>query len=262
MNIAYEHPESRREVILPNGQIMTRGEASLQDYTVKPYAELVAPASRVATMHPVHTDLVTVPPFGLAVLPGTAKAMGFTVSTAAPRVQASQANPERTWRTAVMQLPEVTARPAAAAELLSTQSHTTMTVESARAFLRGLPVEQNEEPTPVTTNHQPDPRAARLADIELSMAAFNRGKGRATGSQSLGVAKSLAVASADPVKLKRMTEIRATALALRIQHGESQLVSEYRNLSCVLQAHDQTGAPLATLMGQMGIDASKIMKGA
>jgi len=45
-----------------------------------------------------------------------------------------------------------------------------MPIASARAFLRGLPIEQKEEVTTVTTNT--DPRAARLAEIEGSMKAF------------------------------------------------------------------------------------------
>jgi hypothetical protein len=238
-------------VILPDGSRRAKMDVAGSGITICRW-----PSEALNIMpHPESEDLVLTAERNVTMKRSVALANGFEL------VAPTKSHLKAAWRSAIMKSPEASDRPSAAAELLSTQSSETLSVESARAFLRGLPTEQREEPTPVTTNHQPDPRAARLAEIEMSMAAYNRGKGRGhgRGGQSLEVAKSLADASADPVKLKRMTEIRANAIALRIQQGEAHLTSEYKNLNCVLQAHDQTGAPLATLMGQMGIDASKIM---
>jgi hypothetical protein len=56
-----------------------------------------------------------------------------------------------------------------------------MSVEAARAFLRGLPTEQLEEELTKTTNND-DPRAARMAEITNSVAAFNKCRGCSTKS--------------------------------------------------------------------------------
>lgn len=255
MKLAYDHPESRREVLLLNGQTMSRADAALQGYDVKPYVDLVAPADRVAATHPVHTDLVTVPPFGLTVTRDTARAMGFTVSAVADasRAATSRADPNRSWRTAIMTLPEANARPSAAAELLSTQSPATMTTEAARAFLCGLPPEQPDEETTTMTT-QNDPRAARLAEIDGSMRAFNRDRGYAgkpVAAPSLN--------SVEPTKLKRLAEIRLGALAMRVGKGETAVANEHKKLAYAMSVHDQTGVPLATVFTQMGVDTSKML---
>jgi hypothetical protein len=254
---AWINPRFTDMAVLPDGYEMPVGEAEQRGFKVVPWPD----SAKTASPNP-YDDYSVITERGRLMPLRKAKALGFTISTAV-RDQTSANDPARTWRTAVMQLPEASTRPAATAELLTTQSHSTMTVDVARAFLRGLPVEQTEAPKPVTTTTQNDPRAARLAEIEMSMKDFNRSKGYSGGraGQGLAVTASLAAAAADPVKLKRLTEIRANALALRIQNGEAHLAAEHKKLSYVLTAHDQTGVPLATLMTQIGIDASQIVKG-
>lgn len=252
---AWIHPQLTSLAVLPDGYQTQIDTAKAKGFEVIAWPD----SAKTAIPHPHEAELVVTERCTLSRY--QADRLGFTV-VKAEQVRAS-ADPARAWRTAVMQLPEANSRPAATAELLTSQSHASMTVDAARAFLRGLPVEQTEAPKAVTTTTQNDPRAARLAEIEMSMKDFNRSKGYSGGrtGQGLAVSASLAAAAADPVKLKRLTEIRADALALRIQHGDSHLASEHKKLTAVLDAHDKTAAPLASLMTQMGIDASQIVKG-
>jgi hypothetical protein len=181
--------------------------------------------------------------------------IGYSAPTTVRNVSKLEAGPLPSlsaWRSAIIASPEIINRTSAAAELLTTQSHETMSIESARAFLRGLPTEQTQEETTMTTNT--DPRAARIAEIAVSMNAFNLQNG--------GKAKASApapLASVDPTKLKRLAEIRLGALTMRIGRGETAVTNEQKKLTYALSVHAQTGMPLATVFTQLDVDTSKML---
>ena len=156
------------------------------------------------------------------------------------------------WRSSVLALPEARDRESAAVEIVTTQTADTMSVANARAFLRGLPTERTEDQPTVTTNN-PDPRAARLAEIKSGMSAFNRNNGL-TAKATTSAAPSLA--GIDPVKLKRLAEIRLNA----VESGQAGDYAEGKNLRYALQVHSQTGMPLANVFSQLGVDTSKIIR--
>jgi hypothetical protein len=158
------------------------------------------------------------------------------------------------WRSSVLCLPEARSRESAAVEIVTSQTKDTMSVESARAFLRGLPTEETQEQTTVTTDT--DPRAARKAEIANSMKAFNTSKGYQAGSKA---AATSPLASTDPTKLKRLAEIRLAALTLRVERGEMALANEHKKLNYAMSVHSQTGMPLATVFTQLGVDTSKML---
>lgn len=160
------------------------------------------------------------------------------------------------WRLAIECLPEAQERPAALAELLSTHNQTTLDVTKARAFLRGLPVEteQNETEDIMTTNHDPA-RAARLAEISGSVASFNRDRGWRE-PQGVATRGATNVPSIEPEKLKRLAEIRFNALQMNSQ-GHTQ---EAKKIKCALDAHATTGAPLSRLLAQLEVDTSKFVR--
>ncbi|ERF85893.1 MAG: hypothetical protein C207_01068 [Bradyrhizobium sp. DFCI-1] len=153
---------------------------------------------------------------------------------------------------AISQLSEAQQRPSAAAELLTSRSPDTLTVEQARAFLRGLPVETEhtdttEEATTMTTDT--DPRATRLAEIVRSMSAFNKSRGHA-GKTIRTDANDI-----DPARLKRLAEIRYSAMYAS-GRGHTQ---EAKTLKHALDTHDTTGTPLSRVFAQLGFDTSKLL---
>jgi hypothetical protein len=88
----------------------------------------------------------------------TAKAQGWKIygepdATASDNETTAKLTADRSWRGAVLALPEARDRGAAATEIVNTHTEHTMSVFSARAFLRGLPTE-------LARNHQ-DERTAR-----------------------------------------------------------------------------------------------------
>ena len=107
MTTVYECPQQRREVLTASGETMSRKDAEALGYTIAPYADLVAPSARIATKHPEYTDLVRLPPFGLAVTDTTARTLGFAVSQAAavPRTGV-QSNAKSAWRSSIYALAE------------------------------------------------------------------------------------------------------------------------------------------------------------
>jgi len=145
-----------------------------------------------------------------------AKAKGWKIYGEPDEAQAPKAGEEslrahKVWRSTILGMPEARDRESAAVEIVTTQNRETMSIESARAFLRGLPTEQTEAPNTVTTT-KTDPRAARLAEIEGSMKAFNTSKGYK--------AKPKAAASAanfDPIKLQRLTDIISDILKQTVE---------------------------------------------
>lgn len=160
---------------------------------------------------------------------------------------------ERSWRVAIMNAPEARSRPSATAEILAGHTSHSMTFESARAFLRGLPVEKQDTKEP--EKMKDDPRAARRAEIQGSMAVFNKSQGfAASGSRATPDASAV-----DPTKLKRFAELRLTALEMRSDGGDASVRREQKNLRYALSVHSQTGLPLATVFTQMGVDTSKML---
>ena len=165
------------------------------------------------------------------------------------------------WRKEIMQSRESKGRDSAVAELLVKHSPETLSADNARAFLRGLPIEQSERKETTMSQNNVDPRAARKAEISASMQAFNRNNGYA--ARQAGGAKSPSAASGDPVKLKRLAEIRLNALesgqAQDLQ-GNATSRRETTKLRYALQVHGQTGKPLAEVFAQLGVDTSKIVR--
>ncbi|MEK9282819.1 hypothetical protein MTR72_24845 [Bradyrhizobium sp. ISRA442] len=254
MTTVYEHPEQRRSVLTASGESMSRVDAEALGYAIAPYADLVAQSARIATRHPEYTDLVSLPPFGLTVQPGTAKALGFSVSkvtAASPRAVPSRPDPKASWRSSVYALTEAQERPAATAELLTSRTPLNLTLDQARAFLRGLPVEADhtdttEETTMTTTD---DPRSKRLAEISNSMSAFNR----ANGYKAAKAKPSLS--DIEPAKLKRLAEMRLSALAAK---GQAHY-SEAKAIRWALDTHDKMGTPLTKAFAQSGFDVSTLL---
>jgi hypothetical protein len=116
----------------------------------------------------------------------TAKAQGWKIygepdATALDDANAATLKAHKAWRSSVLALPEARERESAAVEIVTTHTADTMSVASARAFLRGLPTEQTtqEEITTMTTDTNPE-RAARLAKSTavwlLSISSGDTGK--------------------------------------------------------------------------------------
>lgn len=189
-----------------------------------------------------------------------AETLGYTIIGSTRNTEGTAPNTAldafNTWKSQVSHLPEAQERPAALAELLSTHNHTSLDVGKARAFLRGLPIEQTENPEEIMTTND-DPRAARRAEIAGSIASFNRDRGW-TKPQSAAPKTAPAASSVEPEKLKRLAEIRFNALQMNSQ-GHTQ---EAKKLKCALDAHATTGAPLGRLLAQLEVDTSKFVRNA
>lgn len=159
------------------------------------------------------------------------------------------------WHRAVLALPEARNREAAATEIVNTHAEHTMSVVNARAFLRGLPTETAEETTTMTTDTDANPeRAARLAEINGGMTAFNkqRGYGARTnvqGSQSRGAS----LADVDQTKLRRLSQIRLNALENGTAHEAS--AGETKKLRYALSVE---GMALSDVFAQLAVDTSKL----
>jgi|SRR5665213_314289 len=248
--VAWVHPNpllARFDVVLPDGYVMTRKEAVAKGFAVTSWPE----GERTATPHP-HEPGSVVLSRGQVVSLDTAKSAGFTVSARAPEITA---DPNRSWRSAILSSPEARDRASATVELVTTQSPTTMPVENARAFLRGLPVEQIEEETTMTTDTNANPeRAARLAEINGGMQAFNkqRGYGEAKVLLRPGVVSRLA-ADVDETKLRRLSQIRLNALENGTAHEAS--AGETKKLRYALSV---TGMALSDVFAQLSVDTSKL----
>jgi hypothetical protein len=225
-------PDSNMVQILDTGVVMERAEAEALGYDVS--AE-IGPAERNANA-PRTPTLNIGPANGPALV-------------------------KLGWRKEIMSSPEARGRDSAVAEILVKHSPETLSADNARAFLRGLPIEQSERKETMTQNNV-DPRAARQAEIAANMRAFNRenGNGRANVAAGNNSAK---LASVDPVKLKRLAEIRLNALesgqAQDLQ-GNATSRNETTKLRYALQVHGQTGKPLAEVFAQLGVDTSKIVR--
>jgi hypothetical protein len=195
-------------VLLNNGERMTRKEALAKGWKIHGEPDAIAPDNANAALKDQH----------------------------------------KAWRTSVLALPEARDRESAAVEIVTTQTADTMTVASARAFLRGLPVETEETSMPTSDT---DPRAARLAEIESGMKALNKANGHAARVNTTPSRPSLA--GIDQAKLRRLAEIRLNAL-------ESNVASEASNGEAkkLRYALSVTGMALSDVFAQLAVDTSKL----
>lgn len=202
---------------------------------------------KIALPHKFDADMVLTPDRG-SMSKVKARKLGYKISSDSD--SESNANTFETWRTRVSCLPEARERPAALAELIASQPF--MTIETSRAYLRGLPVESKEEKTSVPPDNTNDPRAARLAEISRNMQAINKERGYASKPQAM--AQPQAPRDIEPAKLRRLAEIRLAAIDAGGKGGV-----EARNLRYALSVLDATGAPPATVFHQLNIDTSKFI---
>ena len=245
--VAWTHPVYKGFVIFSDGYQLSQSEAVSLGYAIEAW-----PADqKILEQHPYKKDLL-LSARGLALTPAQAATAGFTV---APHANNAETLPETTWRSSLMSIVEGRTRPSALAEILHTQSSASLPFESARAFLRGLPHEQPEGPEAVTTAS--DPKAIRLAEIDASMATFNKNNNVYRATKPAAVVSSLS--TMDPLTLKRLAEIRLGAITTRLERGESSLRAEHKSLSYAMRVHNVTGQPLATTFTQLGVDTSKML---
>jgi hypothetical protein len=193
-----------------------------------------------------------------------AKELGYDITgadaqngTEPDNANAATLEAHKAWRSSVLALPEARDRESAAVEIVMTQTAETMTVASARAFLRGLPVEQTqEETTTMTTDNANPERAARLAEINGGMLAFNKqrgyGEARKTNSQD-SQSRGASLADVDQTKLRRLSQIRLNALENGTAHEAS--AGETKKLRYALSV---TGMALADVFAQLSVDTSKL----
>jgi hypothetical protein len=186
------------------------------------------------------------------------KIYGEPDATAPDDGNAATLKAHKAWRSSVLALPEARDRESAAVEIVTTHTADTMTVANARAFLRGLPTEQTQEETTTMTtdtdtNANPE-RAARLAEINGGMQAFNKQRGYgartdAPASQSRGAS----LAGVDQTKLRRLSQIRLNALESGTAHEAS--AGETKKLRYALSV---TGMALSDVFTQLNVDTSRL----
>lgn len=170
-------------------------------------------------------------------------------SLSAADTQPGKVNALSAWRANVLAVPEAKGRVSAATQLIEEQP--LMSIDRVRAFLRGLPTEQTDTTEEIDMTIKEDPaRAARRAEIAASMQSFNRSRGFARPVRAAAKPAVHAV-TADPVKLRRLAEIRLAAL----QHNGEMV--ESKKLKYALDVQSQTGAPLVNVFATLGVDTSK-----
>lgn len=163
------------------------------------------------------------------------------------------------WHREIMQSPEAKGRDNAVAEILVKHSPETLSVDDARAFLRGLPIEKADKPKASNMTNT-DPKAARLAEIAQSMQSFNRDSGYVAKPLAPEHARVLAARAErnNPDMLKRKAEIRLAALSTRDGARRSE---EQKALAYALnELHGNQGMPLAKAFARLGVDTSKFMR--
>jgi len=187
----------------------------------------------------------------------TAIAAGYKIhgepdATAPDDANAATLKAHKAWRSSVLALPEARDRESAAVEIVMSQTADTLSVANARAFLRGLPTETTEE-TNMTTNDT-DPRAARLAEIQSGMTAFNKGRGYKS-APNVALRPVQERTDIEPAKLQRLTEIRLKGLC---QNGRDNS-QEAKILRNALDTHHRVGTPLNRALAQHGFDAATLL---
>lgn len=240
--VAWRHPNPllKGYVILPDGYQLTALEAKAKGFSVESWPD----DQKKATKCPHDTNEVVLAR-GLVVNRETAEDAGFKLVD-----RPLAADQRLSWRTDILSLPEANSRPSAAAELAASISP--VSADQARALLRGLPVEtpQPKKAEQTTVTNQTDPRAARLAEIRANMGIFNGKRGALPSPR----AAASPIANVDATKLKRMAEIRLLGLEQRGQRAEAL------NLRYALEVHEKTGAPLAGVFHQLGVDTSFVAR--
>jgi hypothetical protein len=183
------------------------------------------------------------------------KIHGEPDATAPEDANAATLKAHKAWRSSVLALPEARERESAAVELVTTQTAETMPVSSARAFLRGLPTEQEETTTMTTDTNASPERAERLAQISGVTKAFNksRGYGEARTNAPASQPGRASLASMDQTKLRRLAEIRLSALENGTAHEASS--NETKKLRYALSV---TGMALSDVFAQLNLDTSKL----
>jgi hypothetical protein len=173
-----------------------------------------------------------------------------------PRQRVNAATLKLAWLAAITSSAEAKGREAAVNALVATHSPDTLSVDQARSFLRGLPLEISEPPKAPTVTNTEDPRAARKAEIANSVASFNadRGYGRRAAPAKVSAPNTAGV---DQVKLKRFAELRLNALDSGHAHDAG---GEAKKLRYALEVHDTTGAPLADMFARLNVDTSKFIR--
>jgi hypothetical protein len=108
----------------------------------------------------------------------------------------------------------------------------------------------------MTTDNANPERAARLAEINGSVSAFNKNRGygetrrvNATASQSRGAS----LADVDQTKLRRLSQIRLNALESGTTHEAS--AGETKKLRYALTVE---GMSLTDVFAQLNVDTSKL----
>lgn len=247
---AWKHPNRLLDtVILPDGYQMRRSEAESRGFDVVPWPE----GEKAASVHP-HEKGNVVLARGVVVAADTARGAGFSIGERIP--QAAALSPHRAWRSSIITSPEAKDRPDATAELVLAQNETNMSVDAARAFLRGLPVETEQADTREVETVTIDPRTERLAQISGGTAAFNKSRGYAAKVKT--AITPAAVSTESPDKLKRLAEIRQTML---IKNGQDHS-QEAKALRLAFDAHHRMGTPFAQALAQSGFDAATLTKNA
>lgn len=152
------------------------------------------------------------------------------------------------WQLAIECLPEARNRKAATAELIARHDPESLSIDQARGSLRGLPeeIEQLEQTMTTTTD---DPKAARLAEIERSMNAFNRNNGYA------GKDLRSSIADIDPVRLHRLAEIKLNAMN---SNGRS-MTSDFKKLKLALDTYSRLGGDFSRVLAEAGVDAQSLV---
>lgn len=241
---AWVHPRFPAFVVLPDGLSMNKEEAIGKGIAVEPW-----PADQKYVTSNPHAPEYLIAPRSLSLSAEHARSVGFEVRTGQ---SGTDANPGKAWRATIIKSQEANARPAAAAELLATQSPASMTAEKALAFLRGLPAEAT---TPKVATPAPiDPKAARLAEIEASARSFNRANG-----YSVKPGRAPSLASVPASRLQRLAELRLASLTTRMERGDSAASRERMNLQHALKTTAMTGKPLIQSLQAMGIDPVSIV---
>jgi hypothetical protein len=106
--------------------------------------------------------------------------------------------------------------------------------------------------THTTDNANPE-RAARLAEIEGGMKAFNKQRGYGARANAAPHASRASLAGVEQTKLRRLAEIRLNALESNVAHEACS--GETKKLRYALQVR---GMALSDVFAQLNLDTSKL----